>query len=534
MRRVVKLQSVVMAASLLAGCVASPMPPYQADRELADLLAAYRKQTELSTEREVQRQAQGVRAFRVERRADTGEWLVSADLERASLASVVRRLLDETRTAYLFRTPSLSGQLTARFERLPLRVALSILLEAQGLSVWEQQGMLIIGDQPPPGAPEGSSGAIETPHPSPAPPPLAPSATTEAAATVPPAAGAATPTANAAAVSRAVQLRYLDVDTVGKMFDGLYPIDQQTGARAVQMAPQPFTSTVLLSGTAPAVARASRLLGELDRDPAHVLLEVLIVEFDTNELERLGTSLQDTQRGRITGLTTSVGSAAQNAFSFTYASAGGAPSMFKAIIDVLSSQDKARVIARPYTAAMSGKKALVQITRSRDIQQPASVSGTSGTVNQTPPIARETGVKLDVTPWVLADGRIRLELNVEESVFIDDLATNVISETDKNTAATTMMVESGQSIIIGGLTVRRKSSSNAGLPWLRHVPLLNLVSAQQSSAEQKQDVIIYITPYIIGPGVNLPFPQPDAFKFRDGQDDLTEMEGASEPRPAPK
>jgi general secretion pathway protein D len=250
-----------------------------------------------------------------------------------------------------------------------------------------------------------------------------------------------------------------------------------------------------------------------------------VVEFDSNELERLGMSLQQYQSGRVSNLSTQLGvPGAQNSLSFVYNSGANAPLMYTAMIDVLSAQDKARVIARPYTAAMSGRKAVVQIARSRDVQQRLQASVSGGTVSLPPPVTRETGVKLDVTPWVQADGRIRVELNVEESVFIDDLATNVISEIDKSTAATTMMVASGESIIIGGLTVRRKSSSNAGLPWLRNVPVLNFFTAQRESAEQKQDVIIYITPYIIGAGVELPFPLPDAFKFRDGQDDLTEVE----------
>jgi type IV pilus assembly protein PilQ len=517
----------------LASCSS---PPHQADRELEDLIAAYRSQTDRSSERETRRRDQGVRAFQVERRADTGQWLVSAQLERAPLHTTVRRMLDETQTTYLVRAV-LTGEVTARFERLPLRAALALLLETQGLSSWEQQGVLVIGDDAPAATPSKETAErIETPHALPPPAPLAPSSAAEEdnaaqASGAAPSRSAGQPDGYepagqpARVVSRAVQLRYLDVETVTTMFQALFPVDQASGAPSVRLAAQPFTSTVMLSGAKPAVARAARLLGELDRDPAHVLLEVLVVEFDTNELERLGMTLQDLQRGRFSGLAAQIGDAtAPSSLSFTYTSGASAPLMFRAMIDVLSSQDKARVIARPYTAAMSGKKAVVQIARSRDIQQPVVGVDSSGTLSLPSPVTRETGVKLDVTPWVLADGRIRLELNVEESVFIDTLATNVIAETDKNTAGTTMMVESGQSIIIGGLTVRRKSSSNAGLPWLRHVPLLNLFTSQQASAEQKQDVIIYITPYIIQPGVDVPFPLPGAFKFRDGIDDLTEME----------
>jgi hypothetical protein len=499
-------------AGLAAGCAA---PPYQKDRELEDLLAAYRRQTALAGEREAQRQAQGIRRLAVERREDTGEFLVSADLERASAPVVVRRLLEETRTPYVIRVPRLAGHLTARLERVPLRRALALLLEPAGLSVWDRHGVLAIGDDPPPGATEEAAApaeALETPHPQPPAPPPSPLAQD-------PPAGPAAP------VSRTIQLRHLDVDTVGKMLEALFPVDAQTGGRALQFAPQPFTSSMVLVGTGPAVARAQRLLADVDRDPFHVLLEVLVIEFDTNELERLGTQLDGFQNRQYGSLVSRVGNAAFNTLSFAYTRGLNQRLAFQAAIDVLASQDKARVIARPYTAAMSGKKAALKIVRERDIQQPfQGLGGTTGTVSPPPPVTKETGVSLEVTPWVLEDGRIRLELAVEESVFVDQLATNVLSETDRNAASTTMMVESGQSIIIGGLAVQRKSSGNAGLPWLRHVPLLNLATGRQSGAEQKQDVIVYITPYIVGPGIDPPFPNPDAFKFRDGTDDLTSME----------
>jgi len=518
-------------ALLAAGACAAP--PYQANRELEDLLTAYRKQTALSAEREARRQAQGVRTLKVERRLDTDEWVVTADLERASLAAVVRRILDESAIPHLMRAASIPGQVTARIERLPLRRALGLLLEPQGLFVWERDAVLIIGEDPPAAPGATAEEALETPHPQPPPAPAAPSAQPPAAAAPGAAAAPAAPGEPAAAaagppVARAVQLRHLDVEAATKIFESLYPLDPQSNSRAVQLAPQPYTSTLVLSGAAAAVGRAARLLADLDRDPAHVMLEVLVVEFDTNELERLGTTLSGFQRGNVRGLSSAVGSAAGTALTFDYLStaAGGAfPLLFRAAIDVLASQDKARVIARPYTAAMSGKKAQVKILRSRDIQQPFAAAPTaSGTLSPPPPVTRETGVSLEVTPWVLADGRIRLELAVEESVFIDQLATNVISETDKNAASTTMMIQSGESIVIGGLAVQRKSSTNTGLPWLRHLPLINLATAQQSAAEQKQDVIIYITPYIVGPGVDTPFPKPDAFKFRDGGDDLTGIE----------
>ena len=86
--------------------------------------------------------------------------------------------------------------------------------------------------------------------------------------------------------------------TIGRTL-GLHPAwlqykplkDPRTGARPIAWATQPYTSTVFVSGPRPDVTRAFRLLDEMDRGPGHVLIEALVVELDTNELERFGTDL---------------------------------------------------------------------------------------------------------------------------------------------------------------------------------------------------------------------------------------------------
>jgi len=476
---------------LLAGCAA---PPYAQDEAVVGLVQAYRQQS--ARVRSVS--PQGISVLTVEPVASRpGQFLVTASLERAPLASVVRRLLEDTSTPHLILSQPLLGRVTARFEKHPFREALRQLLGAQGYVATERDGLLVITDAEPPPAP----------------------------GTGPPGPGSEAPAAPW--LSRGVPLRHLDMDTATKFLEGLFPVDQRTGARPIAWASQPYTSTVFVSGPGPDVSRALRLLDEMDRDPSHVLIEVLIVELDTNELERVGTDLANFVNRQYSTLASGVGGtnvlpgmgAAPAALSFLYQRGANGRLQFNAIIEVLAAQDKARTIARPYMATLSGRQARIEIGRTRTV---AVVSGVDQVVSDTKDVP--SGVMLTITPWVLEDERVRLDVVVEQSVFIEPAPnTGILVETDANKATATMQVRSGQSMIIGGLALQETSSANAGLPWLRNIPLLNVLAAKQQGAERKQDVVVFVTPYVWVPAVDPPFPHPDAFKFRD-EDETTAIE----------
>jgi type II secretory pathway component GspD/PulD (secretin) len=476
--------------TLLAGCAA---PPYAKNDEVTALVQAYRQQS--------LRAAQppspgGIRALTVEPNADKpGEFVVTADLERASLNVVVRRLLEQTRIPHLIIPQSLVGRVTGRFEKHPFAQVLRQLLEAHGYVATVQDGLTVIteGGRPPAAAP--ASGAA--------------------------------PDAPAAPLSRAVQLHHLDMESATKFLEGLFPVDPRTGARPISWAAQPYTSTVFVSGPGPEIARAVRLLDEMDRDPTHVMIEVLIVELDTNELERLGADLVNFMQDKFSQLSTGIGGvnvipgvgAAPAALRFLFTQTQNNRRQFETVIDVLSAQDKARIIARPYMAASSGKQAAIQIQRERTVAVVAGAGGQVTSDTETIP----SGVILSITPWVVEDERVRLDVQVEQSNFIDNLSPGVLVEKDANKAQTSMHVRSGQSVVIGGLALQETSSSNSGLPWLRHIPLVNLLASKQRSTERKQDVIVFVTPYVWTPSVDPPFPSPEAFKFQE-IDELTALE----------
>jgi type II secretory pathway component GspD/PulD (secretin) len=265
----------------------------------------------------------------------------------------------------------------------------------------------------------------------------------------------------------------------------------------------------------------------MDRDPGHVIIEVLVVEFDTAEFERLGSDLINFKNQQLGPLASAVGGAlapgiagaASTTLNFLFTEGANNRLTFQAVIEVLAQRDKARVIARPFMAAVSGKQAAIAIQRERTVAVVSGVNNQITSDTQTIP----SGVILTITPWLLDDDRVRLDVEVEQSGFTEPQSASILVEKDANKAKTTMQVRSGQSAVIGGLALQEALSSNAGFPWLRNIPILSLATAKQTAQDRKQDVMVFVTPYVWTPAVDPPFPNPDAFKVRES-DELTALE----------
>jgi type II secretory pathway component GspD/PulD (secretin) len=262
------------------------------------------------------------------------------------------------------------------------------------------------------------------------------------------------------------------------------------------------------------VAKAADLLRRADVEPSHVLIEALVVEFDADELIELGTQLQNYASGELKSLAAAFGVTGIPALTFTYLKGGRETTTATAVIDLMVSTGRARVISRPYLSTVSSREAKIDISQERYVVTQTVQDGT--TVSSTDPV--QAGISLAITPMVLKDQRVQLKLAVEDSSFIDTTIPNVSVVKDKNSATTSMLVESGQTVIIGGLVLDRRSESNAGLPFLRHVPVLNFLTAQQGSSVQKMEVVVFVTPHVWKPGMALPLVEPNAFKVPEARE----------------
>lgn len=112
---------------------------------------------------------------------------------------------------------------------------------------------------------------------------------------------------------------------------------------------------------------------------------------------------------------------------------------------------------------------------------------------------RETGIILKVTPHITSNRQIRMKMEAEQSelrIVGGDLGFII----DKRNAQTQLLVNDGETAVIGGLTQTQVTRTKSGIPFLSDLPLIGRFFSQSESREEKRDLLIMITPTIIDEG----------------------------------
>lgn len=503
----------LLFTGVLCGCIASPD---DLDREMDAFVQNYLAQS-AATPKLTSDSGKNIRRLKLQDNG-TGEMVLSAHLENASVSDVMDSILKQADLPYESGDVAFSGNATVLFSSLPLVQGLNLILAPSHVSVALQDGVLVFSS--------GVEAMAQT--------------TTSQDASQP--------------VRTQVVLKYIDADDAVNLLNSLQPHSEYdddgddsddydddgsddsddsygsddssddddessddtdssgSGSGAVVITssgdveddsdyqeseggPQqmtasrlPGTNAVFLSGTAAQVHEAMILLRFADRERPHVIIEALVLEADAVALKRLGTRVSDAASGNYSGIDLAPGDSLNDAITFSFLSGAGNATQLTAMVDLLTDRSHARVISRPYTSTLSHETAKLEVTR----DQYVIVEEGDG-VRSTTPIS--AGITLDVTPQVLDEDIIRVQLSVEASEFIssaDD--TNVTI--DRSNASSVMDVVSGQTIIVGGLYRHEGTQGNSGVPFLRNVPAVNLLFAQRQEQMEETEIIVYLTPHI--------------------------------------
>jgi type II secretory pathway component GspD/PulD (secretin) len=108
---------------------------------------------------------------------------------------------------------------------------------------------------------------------------------------------------------------------------------------------------------------------------------------------------------------------------------------------------------------------------------------------------QETGVILRVTPHVTGD-QVLLDLHAERSDAIP-AASDVGFVFSTQNATTQVLVNDGETAVIGGLTITEKSRVRSGIPLLMDLPIIGALFRNTREEEKKRDLLIMVTPHII-------------------------------------
>ncbi len=108
-------------------------------------------------------------------------------------------------------------------------------------------------------------------------------------------------------------------------------------------------------------------------------------------------------------------------------------------------------------------------------------------------------LRLDVTPHVIDGNTLKMiiKVNKDEPDFSRQVLGNPTINTKK--AETNVIQNDGQTIVIGGLSKESSSRNKTGTPFLEDIPGLGYLFKRKSSADQMEELLIFITPHILKP-----------------------------------
>jgi len=238
------------------------------------------------------------------------------------------------------------------------------------------------------------------------------------------------------------------------------------------------------------------LLTQLDIMPRQVLIEVSIAEISLDDETNMG--VEWSYKKGDGSLSTSLlnATAGKSGLTFTI----GDTTQWNAIISAAASKNRANILSSPSVLASNGLPASIDIST----EIPVATSSYQYTTDENPILSsdieyRDTGVMLTVTPHINELGLVTMEIDQEVSEKAENIDVGGESYPSffKRTAQTTLTVQSGQTIVIGGLIKETKSEGAVGIPWFVSVPVLNFLFGKTSDTIEKNELIIMISPYVI-------------------------------------
>jgi type II secretory pathway component GspD/PulD (secretin) len=117
---------------------------------------------------------------------------------------------------------------------------------------------------------------------------------------------------------------------------------------------------------------------------------------------------------------------------------------------------------------------------------------------------KETGIRLTVTPHVTNNRQILMNLKTERSSVQTLAAADLGFTIQKQQATNQLLVNDGETSVIGGLTVTTVTRSRSGIPLLSGLPVIGKMFSYSSDDESRRDLIILVTPRIVDDGVTTP------------------------------
>jgi type IV pilus assembly protein PilQ len=267
------------------------------------------------------------------------------------------------------------------------------------------------------------------------------------------------------------------------------------------------TSKVIVKDTPQALDDMRKLLAQLDVAERQVMIEARIVEatstftrslgvnwgihYSDVSAPYLGINRMDTSFGGLANAPPTTGASGQpgGTMGISFGTLGSNLSI-DLRLNAAVSAGLIRIISSPKVATLNNKTA--------KITQGQQVPYTSSTSDKVETKFVEAALSLEVTPHINANGTIGMKIDAKNDSVGQATGGSTAPAINKKQATTEMLLRDGETTVIAGIFVDSDNDSDDGVPYLMDIPLLGNLFKSNSTTKVKTELLIFITPRILG------------------------------------
>jgi type IV pilus assembly protein PilQ len=271
------------------------------------------------------------------------------------------------------------------------------------------------------------------------------------------------------------------------------------------------TNTLLIRDTATSIEDIKRMVSVLDIPVRQVIIESRMVTVKDNINEELGIrwGVTDTGSDSSTSGSLSGAESAGNGIipslsdrlnvNLPVASPAGSIAFQVArladgtILDLelsaMEKENKGEIIASPRITTANQKEAYIEQGVEIPYQEAASSGATSTQF-------KKAVLSLTVTPHITPDDRIILDLVVTQDT-VSDVSNGTAPAIDTQRIGTQVLVNNGETIVLGGIYQQQTISSVSKVPVLGDIPYFGWMFRNSSNFNEKKELLIFVTPRIV-------------------------------------
>ena len=288
----------------------------------------------------------------------------------------------------------------------------------------------------------------------------------------------------------------------------------------VQVFADKATNSIIISSTKAAYGKLQSVIRDLDSRRKQVFVEAVILEIQVDRLRQIGTDplqvIGAGKSGSVQGIggfnrapedLASVAQAISGVAAGT--TTGGAISVLntvnvRAFLQFLLSLTDTNILSTPQVLAADNQKAKIVVGENVPFptgQAQGITGGTLVTIER-----KDVGVTLELTPQVLENDLIRLEIKQEITAIEPTVAQTIGSgtatvpvgpTTTKRSMETTTIARDKQTLVVGGLVRDNITITENKIPLLGDIPLLGWLFRTQSRQTQKLNLLVFLTPQLV-------------------------------------